>query len=98
MNKTFRMTSGELISLSIVAVVAGAIAVALLLRNCSGSGRSNGHEQALCDSITSAIENRAVKHDSTKTAVKSKRKKTLIKTNKVKEPKQRNYLDEPANE
>ena len=98
MNKTFRMTSGELISLSIVAVVAGAIAVALLLRNCSGSGRSIGHEQALCDSITSVIKNRAVKHDSTKNAAKSRRKKTLIKTNKVKEPKQRNYLDEPANE
>ncbi|MDE5568980.1 MAG: hypothetical protein K2K00_11220 [Muribaculaceae bacterium] len=101
MKKTFRMTSGELVSLSVVAIVVGAVIVGLIAKDCSGSERYNERDKAICDSVTSVIENQAVKKDSTVKVDKTKHKKTSGKTKTVKPvrlPKQRNYLDEPANE
>lgn len=95
------MTSGELVSLSVVAIVVGAVIVGLIVKDCSGSERYNEQNKALCDSVTSVIENQVTKMDSTAKTDKTKHKKTSEKTKTVKparQPKQRNYLDEPANE
>lgn len=101
MKKTLRMTAGELISLSVVAVVVGAIIVALLLNNCSGANQHYEHEKAVCDSVTTAIEKQISNSDSCVTTIKRKHNKSASSNSKAKAqrtPKQRNYLDEPANE
>ena len=102
MNRKFKMTTGELVSLSIVAVAAGAITVALSVKSCSYPDYNRYEKTSLdCDSITSVIESRSSRIDSTKIVTKTNRKQK-VKSNKPSNhprlPKQRNYLDEPANE
>lgn len=102
MNRKFKMTAGELVSLSIVAVAAGAIAVALSVKSCSQPDyKLYEKNSSACDSITSVIEKRSSAKDSTKTVIKPTRKqkvKAIKQSNTPRQPKQRNYLDEPANE
>lgn len=94
------MTAGELVALSVVVFFVGVIAVLSLVRSCSTESDVMVRNRIVTshDSIRYAVENAKV--DSTTTDSKSRRKKDKsIKKNKQStKPKQRNYLDEPANE
>ena len=100
--RKFKLTTGELLSLSMVAVAVGAITVATTVKSCSQpSDRLNDRNNLICDSITSLIEKSSNAADSAKTIEKKQRKKkgqTKKHHNSQRVPTQRNYLDEPANE
>lgn len=97
MRSKFKLTSGELASLSALLIAVTAIAAVLLARSCETRGGLSDAVES-CDSITVAVEAARSQHKNATVTKKHKRNRRDSVPKVQRKPLERNYLDEPANE
>ncbi len=89
----------ELASLSVSAVIIGAIAVTMSLKGCGRDADGPCRQATECDSVTECVEiaigNR---QDSSVADVKKKKPRKTPKSKKISKPTERNYIDELTDE
>ena len=91
-----KLSSGGLASLAALLIAVAVIAAVLLGRSC-GAQNPQTVTSEVCDSITAVIQaERSHRSDST-TSKKYRKKKNTVRK-EPRKPRERNYLDEPANE